>query len=281
MASKLRCSFEKLDTSKQTQNPKQIEIYEQTHAHNQFYTDFYVETMNNFTMILHPYHSGNKLNNSKKIENQINDEISKIETIVCECKIKDKYNLLKKAKNQVSDLVSIVDIWSETVNLHVKKLALTPEQETWFISELLPKTYWNWSLKRTKFTVTKNRLKTELLKCSETTIEKPSSIGKELEQKLKTKAEELCRKFQRTSSQVEGRNGYLSMINHNQRSFDEDRLKVLTVVHNFDIYGLDGKTPAERLFGNNIKHDKIIDYLIDNFGELPLPRKRQSQVAYY
>ena len=71
------------------------------------------------------------------------------------------------------------------------------------------------------------------------------------------------------------------MINHNQRSFDEDRLKVLTVIHNFDIYGLDGKTPAERLFGNNIKQDKIIDYLIDNFGELPLHRKRQTQRTYY
>ncbi len=96
---------------------------------------------------------------------------------------------------------------------------------------------------------------------------------------MKIKAEELCRKFQRTSSQVEGRNGYLSMINHNQRGFDQDRLKVLTVVHNFDIYGTDGKTPAERLFGNKIKHDKIIDYLIKNFGDLPLPRKRIIQTT--
>lgn len=227
-------------------------------------------------MILHPYHSGNKLNTSKKIETQINDEISNIEIIVSECSIKDKYNLLKKAKNQVTDLVSIVDIWSETVNSHIKKLSLTSEQEIWFTSVLLPKTYWNWSLKRTKYKVTKNRLKAELSKCKETTIAKPLSIDEELNQKLIIKAEELSRKFQRTSSQVEGRNGYLSMINHNQRSFDKDRLKVLTVIHNFDIYGLDGKTPAERLFGNNIKQDKIIDYLIDNFGELPLPRKRQT-----
>ena len=110
------------------------------------------------------------------------------------------------------------------------------------------------------------------------TTSKPECLNKELEQKLKIKADELCRKFQRTSSQVEGRNGYLSMINHNQRCFDQERLKVLTVIHNFDIYGLDGKTPAQRLFGDKIKHDKMIDYLIPNFGELPLPRKRVVQI---
>ncbi|MCP3926449.1 MAG: hypothetical protein GY714_28135 [Desulfobacterales bacterium] len=104
-------------------------------------------------------------------------------------------------------------------------------------------------------------------------------MTKELDKILKLKADELCRKFQRTSSQVEGRNGYLSMINHNQRSFDENRLKALTVIHNFDIRAWDGKTPAQRLFGDKIKHDKIIDYLIQNFGELPLPRKRIRQAT--
>ncbi len=281
LASKLRASFKNLESSKQTAEPKQIEIHEETHAHNQFYTDFYVETMNNFTMILHPYYGGNKLNNSKKIELEINEEISKIETIVSDCNIKDKYNLLKKAKNQVTDLVSVVDIWTDTVSSHIKKLSLTAEQQKWFTTTLLPKTYWRWSLKRTKYKITKNRLKEELSKCSDNSIDKPTSISKELDIELKTKAEELCRKFQRTSSQVEGRNGYLSMINHNQRSFDENRLKVLTVVHNFDICGLDGKTPAERLFGDKIKHDKIIDYLIQNFSELPLPRKRRRQVIDY
>ncbi len=42
---------------------------------------------------------------------------------------------------------------------------------------------------------------------------------------LKNKAINLCRKFQRASSQVEGRNGYLSAINHNQRSFDSKQIK--------------------------------------------------------
>ncbi len=279
LASKLRGSLKKLEESKTKEDTEQIEIYEETHAYNQFHTDFYVETMNNFTMILHPYYNGNKLNNSEKVKTEIHNEISKIETIVSRCNIKDKYNLLNKAKNQVNDLTSIVDIWSDAVNLHIKNLSLTEAQQIWFSNDLLPKTYWRWSLKRTKYGPTKIRLKEELSKCSDNSIPKPEGINKELNQKLITKAQELCRKFQRTSSQVEGRNGYLSMINHNQRGFDEVRLKVLTVIHNFGIYGLDGKTPAQRLFGDKIKHDKIIDYLIQNFGNLPLPRRRGMQVA--
>jgi hypothetical protein len=140
LSSKLRASFKNLEASKKKDDTKQIEIQEQTHAHNQFYTDFYAETMNNFTMILHPYYDGNKSNNSKKIESEINDQISKIETIVSECNIKDKYNLLEKAQNQVNNLTSVVDIWNNTVNSHIKDLSLTEAEQTWFKNDLLPKT---------------------------------------------------------------------------------------------------------------------------------------------
>jgi len=45
----------------------------------------------------------------------------------------------------------------------------------------------------------------------------------------------MCAKFQRTSSAVEGRNGYLSRLHHSHRGFTEQTLKVLTVIHNFDL----------------------------------------------
>ena len=279
LASKLRFSKRHLEKSKQSSNAEQIEIYEQDYAHNQFFADFYAETMNNFTLILHPYYEGNKSNDSKKVQEDIKDEISKIKDIISQCNIKDKYNLLAKAENQITDLVSIIDQWHQITDSHIEDLSISIEIKNWFRNYYLPKKYWQSAINKTKYKLTKVRLREELSKCNVYKIDKPKDINKELSDKLKLKAEELCRKFQRTSSQVEGRNGYLSMINHNQRGFDENRLKVLTVVHNFDIYGIDGKTPAERLFGDKIKHDKIIDYLIQNFGDLALPRKRIIQVA--
>src|SRR5262245_49918505 len=54
--------------------------------------------------------------------------------------------------------------------------------------------------------------------------------------------------FQRTSSAVEGRNGYLSQMHHNQRGLPKRRYKVWTIVHNFDCRAVDGTTPASRFF---------------------------------
>ncbi len=52
---------------------------------------------------------------------------------------------------------------------------------------------------------------------------------------------------ERTSSAVEGRNGYLSGLHHPNRGFTEQTLKVLTVIHNFDLKRDDGTTAAQRL----------------------------------
>ena len=54
--------------------------------------------------------------------------------------------------------------------------------------------------------------------------------------------------FQRASSAVEGRNGYLSQLHHNQRGLPKQRYKVWTVLHNFDCRAADGTTPASSVF---------------------------------
>lgn len=55
----------------------------------------------------------------------------------------------------------------------------------------------------------------------------------------------MCAKFQRTSSAVEGRNGYLSALHHANRGFTEQTLKVLTIIHNFDLKRDDCTTAAK------------------------------------
>jgi hypothetical protein len=48
-------------------------------------------------------------------------------------------------------------------------------------------------------------------------------------------ASDLVAQFQRASSAVEGRHGYLSQLNHCARGTPTQRLKVMTVIHNFDL----------------------------------------------
>jgi DNA-binding XRE family transcriptional regulator len=67
---------------------------------------------------------------------------------------------------------------------------------------------------------------------------------------LKQQAKTLAEVFQRSSSNVEGRNGYLSLRNHQLRGLDHPRKRAcLTAVHNFFLTRADGTTAAERFFG--------------------------------
>jgi hypothetical protein len=79
------------------------------------------------------------------------------------------------------------------------------------------------------------------------------------------------RQFQRTSSAVEGRNGYLSGLHQANRGFTEQTLKVLTVIHNFDLRRDDGTTAAQRLFGKPFP--VLFDWVVLHMGELPRPRR--------
>ena len=90
-------------------------------------------------------------------------------------------------------------------------------------------------------------------------------------QKWTTLAEHLAQQYHRSSSAVEGRNGCLSQMYHNGQGFTEKRLRALTVIHNYFIKRVDGTTAAMRLFGN--KHPDIFEWLHNQMGELPLPRK--------
>ncbi len=67
---------------------------------------------------------------------------------------------------------------------------------------------------------------------------------------LQQQAQELAEVCQRSSSNVEGRNGYLSLRNHQLRGLDYPRKRAcLTARHNFFLTRADGTTAAERFFG--------------------------------
>jgi hypothetical protein len=67
---------------------------------------------------------------------------------------------------------------------------------------------------------------------------------------LKQQAAQRAEVFQRSSSNVEGRNGDLSLRHHQRRGLDHPRKRTcLTAVHNFFLTRPDETTAAERFFG--------------------------------
>jgi hypothetical protein len=91
-------------------------------------------------------------------------------------------------------------------------------------------------------------------KCIRTPLFEPggalSALPPGEQDRLKQAAAQLAEVFQRSSSNVEGRNGYLSLRNHQLRGLDHPRKRAcLTAVHNFFLTRSDGTTAAERFFG--------------------------------
>ena len=67
---------------------------------------------------------------------------------------------------------------------------------------------------------------------------------------LHDEAKRLAAVFQRSSSNVEGRNGYLSLRSHQLRGLERPRKReCFTTIHNFFLTRPDGTTAAERFFG--------------------------------
>jgi hypothetical protein len=94
----------------------------------------------------------------------------------------------------------------------------------------------------------------ELAECLRTPLFEPggafAALSEGEQSQLTQQAKELAEVFQRSSSNVEGRNGYLSLRNHQLRGFDRPRKRAcLTAIHNFFLTREDGTTAAERFFG--------------------------------
>ncbi|MFT5913366.1 MAG: hypothetical protein ACI9XO_004913, partial [Paraglaciecola sp.] len=53
----------------------------------------------------------------------------------------------------------------------------------------------------------------------------------------------------------------------------ENRLQVLTVIHNFDIRREDGSTPAQRLFDRNFPN--LFEHILKNVTGFVEPRKKR------
>lgn len=79
--------------------------------------------------------------------------------------------------------------------------------------------------------------------------------------------------FQRSSSCVEGRNGQLSLWHHHLHHLRPQRLRALTVMHNYSLKRSDGTTAAERFFG--AKPDDLFEWLIDRISYPKRPAKKR------
>lgn len=191
--------------------------------------------------------------NGKLIAGDIRAQIDTIRTIA------HKENLsqaclerIEKAARMVPKMQATIEFVSGYVRQQVKQLALAPPQAFAMHARLIPAYYLD------RVASTRTVTAGEPLRALAERLRPPlfapdgafGTWSPEEQETLKTRAATLAEVFQRSSSNVEGRNGYLSLRNPQLRGLDHPRERAcLTTVHNFLLTRPNGTTAAERFFG--------------------------------
>ena len=192
--------------------------------------------------------------------------------------ISDSKGISKKFSKQISDLCSILDVWWLWTKESLEGKGLDEKTREGLLYGLLPVVYWDHQRQKTQNPsmrdVYYNAWTTAMSHWQNHPLSQALAPQDQLEHL--SWADWICSKFHRASSAVEGRNGDLSQMIHNGRGLSSTRLKALTVISNFDSRRDDGTTAAERLFGRSFPD--LFTWLVEQMGDLPLPRKSQKRV---
>ena len=191
--------------------------------------------------------------NGKLIASDIQAQIDTVRTVAQQEGLSQTcLDRIEKAERVVPKMQATIEFVSGYVRRQVSQLALAPPASYAMHAFLIPSFY----LERVAHTrtVSGGEPLRELATRLRTSLFEPGGVFAELsptaQGQLKQQAKTLAEVFQRSSANVEGRNGYLSLRNHQLRGLEHPRKReCLTAVHNFCLTRTDGTTAAERFFG--------------------------------
>lgn len=230
---------------------------------------------------IHPFSIlDNTHNDSESVISGLEQRAQAFEKIAQAQAIDDQKQIMRKFRNQFKSLAINVEFWWLWVEEILTDLAVDDVTQHWLTHTLLPIVYWHQQLHKTKNPKQREKCKQAWQRAVHTWQADAFSATlpeSELERWLAW-AEWMVRKFHRSSSAVEGRNGFLSQMYHNGRGLTAKRLRALTVIHNYGIKRLDGTTAAMRLFDREFPD--LFSWLVKEMGELPLPRKARERVIH-
>jgi len=211
--------------------------------------------------------------NGQLIASDIQGHIEHIRTIAQhEGLSKSCLERIEKAERVVPKMRATIEFVSGYVGRQVAQLDVTPPVSFAMHAKLIPSYY----LDRVAETRTLSagaplralaeRLRAPLFAAGGVL----SALSPEAQARLQSAAKRLAAVFQRSSSNVEGRNGYLSLRSHQLRGLDLPRKRAcFTIIHNFFLTRPDGTTAAERFFGQ--KPRSMFAAILDTVELAPAP----------
>ena len=233
----------------------------------------YRNCLHDISKAVHPFSADESL---KQTSREVSKELIRIYQELIELKdsfqIKDSSDGLSKFEKQIKDIGPVVDHWWTMVDQSLLLEHLDIEKYRWLCFLLLPFVYWDYQVQRTDTTEIREAYRTYANKAREALSKDPytEKISRDEWHGWVKWADDMAKSFQRASSAVEGRNGYLSQVYHTRRGISSQRLMVLTVIFNFWLKRPDGTTAGQRLFG--IDFGDLFKYLVETADPLPFSR---------
>lgn len=232
------------------------------------------------SLAMHPFDlDESKAQSAEQVESRLQAEVVAIDTLVHEHELPARPEAMKKVLKQLPVLAALVDFWWQGVAEDLQPMRLSATWHQWACELLLPLVYWEYQLAHTRCARRRARMQ-EALEGLRIAFDKHAimqQIAPEILQDWQAWAMQQVKAFQRSSSAVEGRNGYLSGMHHNQRGLPKKRYPVWTVLHNFDCRASDGTTPAARFFSRSFPD--LFETVLARVDELPRPRRQLARPA--
>ena len=211
--------------------------------------------------------------NGQLIASDIQGHIEQIRTIAQQEGLSQHcMERIEKAERVVPKMQATIEFVSGYVGQQVAQLDLTPPVSFVMHAKLIPSYYLD-RVAQTR-SVSDGEPLRELAERLRVSLFVPggvlSALSPEAQDHLHDEAKRLAAVFQRSSSNVEGRNGYLSLRSHQLRGLDLPRKReCFTAMHNFFLTRPDGTTAAERFFGQ--KPRSMFAAILDSVELAPAP----------
>jgi Family of unknown function (DUF6399) len=240
----------------------------------------YRHHLETLSLTLHPFHLHDASpQTSVQVQSRLHAEVAALETLARDHQFPVRHDMLKKVRHQLPALAALVDFWWAGVDQDLAQAAISAPWRQWAREGLLPWVYWEHQVAHTR--CVRRKAKLQRVRAEVRSVFDQHVITQWLAPQVlaewKAWATEQVTAFQRASSAVEGRNGALAQLHHNQRGLPKQRYKVWTVLHNFDCHAPDGTTPAVRFFRRTVPD--LFETVFSRMDALPQPRRRKHQVA--
>ncbi len=270
-----------LESAKESCREKLLETFER--ADKIWYS--YRKQTEQINKTVHPLNEQDEWTDEKAVEKGLLHCFTAISKLAAELNIEVVIKKAEKVLAQIPPVAKGVQAWIDWTKSEleewVMKQVITEKEKQWMVRCAFPYMYWKIQLTKTQAKSRNRDLRTYYKGRMQTARQRGEAedltmdIAPKRQEELFMIAHQLAISFQRASSQVEGRNGYLSFVNHAHKGIPKRRLKVLTVVHNYDIKRMDGTSPAQRLFKKNFPD--LFEFLCDNVTGFKEPRQRMAK----